>query len=147
MAMTVRIAESASDLEKIASVLLQLRPAFNLQSLIAQIEKQRHAGYHVVYVESAGEVLCVAGFVVGTKLAWGKHIYVDDLVTAANQRSKGAGAKMVAWLKSYARELGCNQLHLDSGVQRFAAHKFYLREGFNIGSHHFSITDLGVAKG
>ena len=147
MAMTVRIAESASDLEKIASVLLQLRPAFNLQSLIAQIEKQRHAGYHVAYVESAGEVLCVAGFVVGTKLAWGKHIYVDDLVTAANQRSKGAGAKMVAWLKSYARELGCNQLHLDSGVQRFAAHKFYLREGFNIGSHHFSITDLGVAKG
>ena len=91
--------------------------------------------------------MCVAGFVVGTKLAWGHHIYVDDLVTAENRRSKGAGAKMIAWLKSHARQLGCNQLHLDSGVQRFAAHRFYLREGFNIDSHHFSITDLGESKG
>ena len=100
------------------------------------------SGYHVAYVEADGEVLCVAGFVVGTKLAWGKHIYVDDLVTAERHRSRGAGAKMISWLKSHARQLGCNQLHLDSGVQRFAAHRFYLREGFNIGSHHFSIIDL-----
>jgi GNAT superfamily N-acetyltransferase len=84
-----------------------------------------------------------AGFVVGTKLAWGKHIYVDDLVTAEGQRSKGAGKMMIDWLKSHALALGCNQLHLDSGVQRFDAHRFYLRERFNIGSHHFSITDLG----
>jgi GNAT superfamily N-acetyltransferase len=87
-------------------------------------------------------VLCVAGFVVGTKLAWSKHLYVDDLVTAAQHRSRGAGAKMISWLKAHALELGCQQLHLDSGVQRFEAHRFYLREGFNIGSHHFSITDL-----
>ena len=31
---------------------------------------------------------------------------------------------------------------LGSGVQRFPAHRFYLRQGFNIASHHFSITDL-----
>ncbi len=37
---------------------------------------------------------------------------------------------MISWLKSHARQLGCNQLHLDSGVQRFSAHRFYLREGF-----------------
>jgi GNAT superfamily N-acetyltransferase len=143
--MTVNIAESDPELERISGVLLQLRTAFNRESLIAQIKEQRQRGYQVAYVESAGEVLCVAGFVVGTKLAWGKHIYVDDLVTAGNQRSKGAGAKMIAWLTSHARQLGCNQLHLDSGVQRFAAHRFYLREGFNIASHHFSITDLGEA--
>jgi len=34
------------------------------------------------------------------------------------------------------------QLHLDSGVQRYMAHKFYLREGFIIASHHFSISPL-----
>lgn len=145
MPMTVHIAESDAELEKISGVLLQLRTAFNRESLIAQIKKQRQRGYQIAYVESAGEVLCVAGFVVETKLAWGRHIYVDDLVTAEKHRSSGAGAKLIAWLKSHARELGCNQLHLDSGVQRFAAHKFYLREGFSITSHHFAITDLGVA--
>jgi GNAT superfamily N-acetyltransferase len=140
--MIVRMAESEADLRRVSPVLLQLRPAFDEAGLIAQIAQQGRAGYRVAYVESGGKVLCVAGFVVGTKLAWGKHVYVDDLVTAEAERSKGAGAAMIAWLKAYAREQGCTQLHLDSGVQRFAAHRFYLREGFDIASHHFSITDL-----
>jgi GNAT superfamily N-acetyltransferase len=142
--MTIRIAESDADFRKISGVLLELRPAFDTERLVEQIKEQMREGYRVAYVEEASEILCVAGFVVGTKLAWGKHVYVDDLVTREQQRSKGAGAKMIAWLKAYAREHGCTQLHLDSGVQRFGAHRFYLREGFNIGSHHFSITDLGA---
>lgn len=140
--MNVRIAETDADLARIAGVLLELRNTFNPDTLLAQIRQQRQTGYQIAYVESDGEVLCVAGFVVGMKLAWGKHIYVDDLVTADAHRSRGAGAQMIEWLKSHALQLGCNQLHLDSGVQRFAAHRFYLREGFNIASHHFSITDL-----
>jgi len=144
MAMTVHIAQSDSDLRRIADVMLQLRPAFDGDGLVARIKEQMAQGYRVAYVEEDGEVLCVAGFVVGLKLAWGKHVYVDDLVTAEHQRSKGAGAMMIAWLKAYVREQGCNQLHLDSGVQRFAAHRFYLRERFDIGSHHFSITDLSA---
>ena len=46
------------------------------------------------------------------------------------------------WLKCHARENECEQIHLDSGVQRFPAHRFYLREGFDIASHHFSIVKL-----
>jgi GNAT superfamily N-acetyltransferase len=144
--MNVRIAETDADLARIADVLLELRGTLSRDTLIAQIKQQRQVGYQIAYVESDGEVLCVAGFVVGMKLAWGKHLYVDDLVTADRHRSKGAGAQMIAWLKSHALQLGCNQLHLDSGVQRFAAHSFYLREGFNISSHHFSIADLRGGK-
>jgi hypothetical protein len=53
---------------------------------------------------------------------------------------------MLDWLKAHALELGCRQLQLDSGVQRFGAHRFYLREGFHISSHHFAITDLEASK-
>lgn len=140
--MNIRIAESDAQLESVIGVLLQLRTAFTKEALLAQIKEQKQHGYQIAYVESGREVLCVAGFVVGTKLAWGKHIYVDDLVTAECHRSRGAGAKMIEWLKSHARDLDCTQLHLDSGVQRFAAHRFYLREGFDIASHHFSVIDL-----
>lgn len=140
--MNVKIAKSDADLERISAVLLELRNTFDCEKLIAQVKNQREAGYEIAYVEADGEVLCVAGFVVGIKLAWGKHFYVDDLVTAERHRSKGAGTKMISWLKSHARQLGCNQLHLDSGVQRFDAHRFYLREGFNIDCHHFAIADL-----
>ena len=144
--MNIQLAESDAQLESVTGVLLELRTAFDKERLLARIKEQRRSGYQIAYVESGGEVLCVAGFVVGTKLAWGKHLYIDDLVTAARHRSTGAGAKMIDWLKSYACELGCEQMHLGSGVQRFAAHKFYLREGFSITSHHFSITDIGRAR-
>lgn len=144
--MTIRIAETDAELRRISPVLRQLRPAFDDDRLIERIREQMRAGYRVAYVEAQGAVVCVAGFVVATKLAWGKHLYVDDLVTAEHHRSEGAGAQMIAWLKGHARELGCEQLHLDSGVQRFAAHRFYLREGFDITSHHFAITHLREAS-
>lgn len=135
--MQLKIAATEAEIEMIADVLLELRPAFTRETLVAQVMEQRQAGYQVAYIEADGEVLCVAGFVVGMKLAWGKHIYVDDLVTAERHRSKGAGARMIEWLKAHALALGCAELHLDSGVQRFGAHRFYLREGFDISSHHF----------
>lgn len=129
-------------MKKVSSVLLQLRPQYDEDGLIAQIRQQQAAGYQVAYVEETDRVLCVAGFVIGEKLAWGKHLYIDDLVTDDGQRSRGAGKAMMDWLKVLARDQGCGQIHLDSGVQRFAAHRFYLREGYSIASHHFSITDL-----
>jgi GNAT superfamily N-acetyltransferase len=139
MKMEVKLAETDAQLELICPVMLQLRTHFDEERLLDQVRRQQQEGYKLAYVESGGQALCVAGFVVGTKLAYGKHIYVDDLVTDDAHRSSGAGAMMIDWLKSYGRELGCEQLHLDSGVQRFAAHRFYLREGFDISSHHFSL--------
>ena len=143
--MQVRIAESVEELKLISSVLLQLRPQYSEDSLIEQIQSQQAAGYRVAYVadEEHGEnVLCVAGFVMARKLAWTKHIYVDDLVTDESHRSAGAGKFLLAWLKQYGLDNGCQQLHLDSGVTRFAAHRFYLREGFDITSHHFAVVEL-----
>lgn len=140
--MEVKLAENTEQLELISPVLLQLRPQYTKESLILQIQEQQQAGYHIAYVIEGRDVLCVAGFVIGQKLAWQKHIYVDDLVSSESSRSKGAGKFLVDWLKQYGRDNNCRQLHLDSGVTRFGAHKFYLREEFNITSHHFAVVDL-----
>jgi len=138
--MHIRIAQSDPELERLSPVLRQLRPQYDHDTLVAQIKAQQADGYHLAYVESDdGHVLCVAGFVISTKLPYGRHLYVDDLVSDAMARSTGAGKAMMDWLKAHARAQGCVQLHLDSGVQRFDAHRFYLREGFRIASHHFAI--------
>ncbi|PCJ28011.1 MAG: GNAT family N-acetyltransferase [SAR86 cluster bacterium] len=137
--MKVKIANSLDELKKISPVLLQLRPQYSEETLIAQIQKQQANGYQIAYVEKNDHILCVAGFVMSMKLAWEKHIYIDDLVTAEAHRSTGAGKFIIDWFKTYAKKNDCKQLHLDSGVQRFAAHKFYLREGFSIKSHHFGM--------
>jgi GNAT superfamily N-acetyltransferase len=140
--MEVQLVNSNTDLSSIAKVLIQLRPQYTEQLLIKQIKKQQGAGYQLAYITVDDDVLCVAGFVIGEKLAWGKYIYIDDLVTNEKYRSTGAGTFMLDWFKSYCKELGCEQLHLDSGIQKFPAHRFYLTNRFNIASHHFSITGL-----
>ncbi len=143
--MNVKLAQSDRDIDLVVPVMRELRPAYPHDELVVQIKKQRTFGYQIAFVELDSDVVCVAGFVVGHKLAWGKHIYIDDLVTAEAHRSSGAGGLLIEWFKRYAAEQGCEQIHLDSGVQRFGAHRFYLREGFDINSHHFAITDLDRA--
>jgi len=140
--MDVKLLATDEELVLISPTLLQLRPEYSQASLIDQIRQQQVLGYQIAYVIEGNEILCVAGFIIGKKLGWKKHLYVDDLVTTSNHRSKGAGKRLLDWLRDYALSHGCQQFHLDSGVQRFEAHRFYLREGFKISSHHFAITDL-----
>ena len=136
--MRARFCETLDDIRLAVPVLLQLRTSFTEQQLLTRIHQQQDQGYKLAIVEQDEQVLCVAGLVVQQKLAWGKHIYIDDLVSDQQTRSRGAGKCMLDFLKHWGRQQGCQQLHLDSGVQRFAAHRFYLREGFDIASHHFS---------
>jgi len=65
---------------------------------------------------------------------------VDDLVTDAVSRSQALGRRLFEWLVARAREAGCEQFHLDSGVQRFDAHRFYLARRMAISSHHFGLS-------
>ncbi len=68
---------------------------------------------------------------------------VDDLATRGEDRSKGYGGALFDWLVSLAKEEGCEQLHLDSRVQRFGAHRFYLSKRMVIECHHFSLDLAG----
>lgn len=148
MSMKVKLLASDEEIARLCPVLLQLRPQYDASSLTEQIKLQLGEGFQLAYVEetteetSEADILCVAGFVVGHKLAWQKYLYIDDLVSDGDSRSRGAGKLLLDWLQDYARQQGCQQLHLDSGVTRFDAHRFYLREGMKIASHHFSIDDL-----
>ncbi|HEX4872284.1 MAG TPA: GNAT family N-acetyltransferase [Nevskiaceae bacterium] len=67
----------------------------------------------------------------------GRHVYVDDLVTDSHRRSQGIGRELIAGLEVRARRLGASALTLDSGTQRKSAHRFYLRERFEITAFHF----------
>ena len=96
------------------------------------------AGYKLLCVEEGGKVVAVAGYRIGLNLFMGKHLYVDDLVTAGDVRSKGYGEQLISWLREHAIAEGCQYFHLDSGTHRGAAHRFYFRQGFTIASYHFS---------
>ncbi|MDC0994058.1 GNAT family N-acetyltransferase, partial [bacterium] len=110
--MKIELSTSEAEIAEAAKVLMQLRPQYTLEGILAQIKKQQKAGYQIVCAKENGSVVGVAGFVIGDKLAWGKHIYVDDLVTDEEKRSTGVGAALIGWLKEYGGKNGCEQLHL-----------------------------------
>jgi GNAT superfamily N-acetyltransferase len=123
--------------------LLQLRPhAAPAESLVEAIDGSlRPGGYRLVgsFEDGERDAAAVAGFKLGRMLAWGHYLYVDDLVTAADRRGRGHADRVFEWLLAEARRLGCDQLHLDSGVQaeRADAHRFYFRHRLRISSYHF----------
>jgi len=137
--LTVLLAESDAQIAACEPVIAQLRPDAGGGNFVARVRRLGWGGYRLACVVEDGDVVAVAGFHVRENLPWGRHLYVDDLVTDAARRSQGAGAALMDWLVAHARRAGCTSVQLDSGVQRFAAHRFYLRERFQISSHHFSL--------
>lgn len=94
--------------------------------------------YVLVYIAAQGQVVAAAGYRVAEFLAWGRTFYVDDLITPSASRRKGYGGTLLDWLMEKAKELSCDQFHLDSGVHRHDAHRLYLGRKLQISSHHFS---------
>ena len=135
----IALAQTDADLLRCFPVVAELRPHFTQEQFLERIRRQREAGRHLAFVEDAGEIRCVAIYRILENLAWGRFLYVDDLVTTEAARSKGWGRRLFAWLVGQARHQGCDQLHLDSGVHRFGAHRFYLRAGMDITCHHFAL--------
>ena len=131
-----------------AKALLELRPQrAPAETLAALADGQRAAGYRLVGAFEPGEddAAAVAGFRVQENLAWGRHLYVDDLITRADRRGRGHGAALMRWLAKEACREGCEQLHLDSGVgpEREDAHRLYFNAGLRISSYHFQATTAG----
>jgi GNAT superfamily N-acetyltransferase len=120
------------------AVMRQLRTHLHEDEYLEKIKRLQRSGYRIAAATEVGEVRCVAGFRIVEFLAYGKFLYVDDLVTAEDARSAGHGERVLDWLAGVAREEGCGSLQLDSGVQRHEAHRFYFRKGMSISSYHFS---------
>lgn len=136
--MNIYIAATDVDIAACYVVMRELRPHIAEHEFIARVRHQEKAGYRLAFLAESVGVVGVAGFRLGDNLACGRFLYVDDLVTLAAYRSKGYGAKLLIWLKEYAAKEGCLPLHLDSGVQRKDAHRFYEREGMIITGFHFA---------
>jgi GNAT superfamily N-acetyltransferase len=138
-AIDLRLASTDAEIAACHAVMSELRPHVRAEDFVARVRRQAKQGYQLLAGSVAGRVVAVAGFRLTEMLAWGPGLYVDDLVTAACERSKGYGEALMRWLIDYARQHGCEELHLDSGVQRFDAHRFYLAQRMKISSHHFAI--------
>ena len=136
--MNIQIATTDNDIQACYTVMSELRPRIPEDEFVARVRMQQRQGYVLVAALEEGTVVAVTSVRIDENLAWGRFLYVSDLVTASNYRSRGYGKALLAWLREFAKAEGCAQMHLDSGMQRKDAHRFYLREGMEILGYHFS---------
>lgn len=135
--MVPRIASTDEEIALCYPAMSSLRPHIEASEFVPLVRAMEKEGYRLAYLESGGNVVAVAGYRISTNLHLGKNLYVDDLATIEGSRSRGHGAALLDWLREQAEDAGCDAVHLDSGVQRHRAHRFYFRHGFTISSYHF----------
>ena len=142
MVTSVREIDNDDDLRAVWPVMAQLRPHLDRDAFVDLCRVQFGEGFRLVAVFEGEVCRALAGFRIQHYLHRGKNLYVDDLITDAAMRGRGYGKVLLNWLKAEARNTGCGNLHLDSGVQRPEAHAFYFSQGLRITSYHFAV-DLG----
>ncbi len=136
----ISLAQSAEEIRKCFPVMRELRTHIaDENEFVARVQRQQAQGYLLAYLEADGEVRAAAGYRYLESLFSGKNLYVDDLVTRDADRSRGFGGQLIDWLMEQARANSCETLELDSGVQRFDAHRFYFAKRMQISSYHFRI--------
>jgi GNAT superfamily N-acetyltransferase len=134
--MPIKIASSEDEILQCFPVIVQLRSHLTQTDFLNRVKRQQQAGYQLVYLQD-DRVKAVAGFRLVDTLAHGRLLYIDDLVTDTNVRSKGYGSALLDWLVGYAESQGCGSVQLDSGTHRSGAHRFYFSKGMEIGSFRF----------
>lgn len=118
----------------------ELRPHLtDKEVFVDQVMQQQKEGYKIIATYEKEELVACIGFRFLTTLAWGKILYIDDLITKEKTRGKGYGKILLDHVIQIAREHLCKAVHLDTGYTRHAAHKVYLKQGFEFNCHHLAL--------
>lgn len=136
---TLRHADNDAALRACFPAMRELRPDLpDVDSFIAQVARQAAQGYRILAAVDHGTVLGLAGYRIQENLIYGRFLYIDDLVTVAEQRSTGVGAALIDAVRAQARGQGCARLVLDTGLANARAQSFYFRNGLLSAAMHFT---------
>ena len=103
----------------------ELRGHLSEDRWLELVDAMAPEGYRLLALEDDGEIQALAGIRVATNLYYGRHMWVDELVTAPDARSLGHGRALLAHVEALASEEGCEVVGLSSGLKRVDAHRFY----------------------
>lgn len=120
-------------------VLQQLRPHLTAELLDQVLLEGESQGLRFLAAFDRVRCVGVAGWRVVANTSGIRILYVDDLVTDTAVRRRGVGSALLSEVRDRGIAAGCRTLELDSGVQRYDAHRFYLRERMAITAHHFDL--------
>jgi GNAT superfamily N-acetyltransferase len=122
---------SRSDAARIAVLAGELGYPATLHEMKTRLSRLRQAQENAVFVaESAGQVIGWLHVSASYLLEVPLRAEVNGLIVADGQRSRGAGARLLAAAEDWARKKKCVSMSVRSNVIRDRAHAFYERQGY-----------------
>lgn len=118
--------KSAEEIREAFLVMSELRTNLDEESYLEYVDEARKKDmYHLYALYEEGEIVAVIGFTPMITLYYGRSVWVYDLVTRKEDRSKGYGKSLLSFVEKWAKDNGYSSIALSSGLQRHDAHRFY----------------------
>jgi GNAT superfamily N-acetyltransferase len=120
-----------SDAETAARLSEELGYPVLPEAMATRIQKLANVKQHAVYV-ACTENSVIGWIDVGVvhHLQAEPYAEIGGLVVSSEFRSRGIGKALVAQAEQWARDRGITKMVVRSRIAREAAHRFYLREGY-----------------
>jgi 8-oxo-dGTP diphosphatase len=130
---TIQELTTEEDFRSAFPLIRQLRNGLTEEKYVDLLHAMRKEGYRLFGLARDGEWMALAGVGIRHNFYNGRHLFVYDLVTDSQQRSKGYGAMLLTHLESWARANGCERVELTSSVQ------LWMHTGFTRGKWVISV--------
>ncbi|NHM31991.1 GNAT family N-acetyltransferase [Neobacillus terrae] len=122
----IRELENMQEWKEAYPVVNQLRTHLDEVSYLQLVqEATQKEKYKMAALYENEKIVAVTGFMPMITLYNGRFIWVCDLVTDSDHRSKGYGKALLSYVHSWSKEHGYDLVSLSSGLQRLDAHRFY----------------------
>ncbi|OCA83993.1 acetyltransferase [Bacillus sp. FJAT-27225] len=118
--------ENETEWSEAFPVMKQLRTHLDEEQFLGLVqEASQMENYKIAALYDNGKIAAVTGFMPMVTLYNGRSIWVCDLVTDSDRRSKGYGEALLNYVHKWSKENGYDIVSLSSGLQRMDAHRFY----------------------
>ncbi|MDT0641694.1 GNAT family N-acetyltransferase [Zunongwangia sp. F363] len=88
-----------------------------------------------IYIDD--KMIGVFGLWFMTRHYAGRSCEPDHIIISEEYQNKGIGKQLFEFIYKYAGEKGCETTELNSYVENYRSHKFYMNEGYVIKGYHF----------
>ncbi|TCS93231.1 GNAT family N-acetyltransferase [Hazenella coriacea] len=115
-----------NDWKEAFPVMKQLRTHLNEETYISLVHQAKEENEYKLWgLYEENNIKAVIGFMPMVTLYNGRFIWICDLVTDSNERSKGYGEQLLTFTHEWALANDYHLVSLSSGLQRKNAHRFY----------------------
>ena len=123
---TIKEIQTKNEILEAYPVIKQLRTHLDERTYLdLVVDAQENDRYKMYALVDDGQIVAVIGFKPMITLYYGRFVWVCDLVTDTNKRSKGYGEQLLTYVHEWAKENNYETVALSSGLQRKDAHRFY----------------------